>query len=555
MKKTWQKLLSLNLVILLLLSMSVSVFAAQALQIGDNTVEYGGEYTYTPEESGVYLLTKSGNISLELSESNRPVSYFGMPHNGSSEYYRLTAGVTYIVSVRMNIQSAGLRIEMASPVDYLVTGYHCLVEYGAKAVTFTPFSAGYYGFEGDIAVALYNESGKAVGSVGKGVYHLEGGKTYTVIGAENGKDIVKVQQKPCQTIRSNNSGWQIITAQTDNKDLIVLNEKGAQEHVAFTNSVGQTTQAVFYAQAGKTYYCINSEYRGSMFGYAEIISTSIDCVTLKEGVTEDFYNRDDGQMAIYKPQRSGEHVFSCAPTACAVVLDQKLTVLAGSAQTAATSGSFTAMLQAGETYYFITPYTLNRLSVKNKWGDSLKVFKDIQKGDWFVKNSAIDYAYNMGFFKGITPTTFEPNTSVTRGMFVTVLGRLHGEKEVHAKTQFTDVKKGAYYSGYVAWAAKNGIVTGTSKTTFAPEAPVTREQICAMMFRYCDFADIPLKKINKPLSFKDADNISAYAKTAVSACQTGGIVGGKGGGIFDPQGNATRAEVATILMNFYRNYR
>ncbi len=187
--------------------------------------------------------------------------------------------------------------------------------------------------------------------------------------------------------------------------------------------------------------------------------------------------------------------------------------------------------------------------------NTLNVFKDIKKGDWYVKNGSIDFVYNKGFFKGATNTTFEPNTPVTRGMFVTVLGRLHGVKEVSAKTQFTDVKKSAYYSGFVAWAAKGGIVTGTGKTTFAPENPVTREQICAMMFRYCDFANIALKKINKAMTFKDAKEISPYAKKAVAACQTGAIVSGKGGGIFDPQAGATRAEVATILMNFYNNYK
>lgn len=186
--------------------------------------------------------------------------------------------------------------------------------------------------------------------------------------------------------------------------------------------------------------------------------------------------------------------------------------------------------------------------------NTLSIFKDLKKSDWFVKNGAIDYAYNNGFFKGITKTTFEPNTAVTRGMFVTVLGRLHGVKEIKAATQFGDVKKSDYFSGFVAWAAKNGIVTGTSKTTFAPNASVTREQICAMMYRYCDYAKIKLQKVNVPISFKDAKQIASYARSSVTACQTGGIVSGKGGGKFDPKGNATRAEVATILMNFCKNY-
>ena len=189
--------------------------------------------------------------------------------------------------------------------------------------------------------------------------------------------------------------------------------------------------------------------------------------------------------------------------------------------------------------------------------DVLTVFKDIKKKDWFVKNGAIDFVYNNGLFAGTTNTTFGPNENMTRGMFVTVLGRLHGVSSKGATTQFTDVKKKDYFSGYVAWAAKNGIVTGTSATTFAPNANVTREQICAMMVRYCDYAGIKLAKVNAAITFTDAKSISSYARKAVAACQQGGVVGGEktdGGYRFRPQGNASRAEVATIMMNFSKNY-
>ena len=189
--------------------------------------------------------------------------------------------------------------------------------------------------------------------------------------------------------------------------------------------------------------------------------------------------------------------------------------------------------------------------------DVLTIFTDIKKSDWFVKNGAIDFVYNEGLFSGITKTTFGPNENMTRGMFVTVLGRLHGVSSKGATTQFTDVKKKDYFSGYVAWAAKNGIVTGTSATTFAPNANVTREQICAMMVRYCNFAKIKLAKVNAPIAFTDAKKISSYARSAVAACQQGGVVGGEkdGNGYrFRPQGNASRAEVATIMMNFSKNY-
>jgi hypothetical protein len=186
---------------------------------------------------------------------------------------------------------------------------------------------------------------------------------------------------------------------------------------------------------------------------------------------------------------------------------------------------------------------------------SHKQFTDVYFGAWYHANGAVDFAYNAELFSGTSATTFEPNTNMTRGMFVTVLGRLHGVSSNGQLTRFSDVKKKDYFSAYVAWAEKNGIVNGTSKTTFSPNDNVSREQICTMMLRYMNYAEIPLKKVNQPMKFTDADMISAYAQKAVSACQTGGIVNGKDGGRFDPRGNATRAEVATILMNFCQNYK
>ena len=161
----------------------------------------------------------------------------------------------------------------------------------------------------------------------------------------------------------------------------------------------------------------------------------------------------------------------------------------------------------------------------------------------------------MKLFNGTTNTTFGPNENMTRAMFVTVLGRLSGAKVDHEKaTKFTDVKTKQYYTGYVRWAAANGIVNGTDDTKFSPNDNITREQICAMMVRYASYAKITLKKVNAAIPFKDASKISGYAKAAVQACQQGGIVNGKDDGKFYPLGNATRAEVATILMNFFRTY-
>ena len=190
--------------------------------------------------------------------------------------------------------------------------------------------------------------------------------------------------------------------------------------------------------------------------------------------------------------------------------------------------------------------------------DTKLIFSDISKTDWFYKNGAINYVYNHGLFGGTSDTTFEPDTNMTRGMFVTVLGRLSGVAEnKKATTKFTDVKKGQYYTGYVKWASDAGIVNGTSATKFEPNANVTREQICKMMVGYCKYEGITLKNINKAITFKDAAKISGWAKTYVTTCQKAGLVSGEKSGtgyIFNPGGNATRAQVATIMYNFAQNY-
>ncbi len=188
---------------------------------------------------------------------------------------------------------------------------------------------------------------------------------------------------------------------------------------------------------------------------------------------------------------------------------------------------------------------------------AVRKFTDVQKKDWYYK--AVEYAVNNNLFSGLTETDFGPGENMTRGMFVTVLGRLHGvsvSKKV--STKFVDVKKNQYYTGYVKWANDNNIVSGLTTTTFGPEENINREQICAMMVRYCSYAKITLQKKNAAITFKDGAKISKFARSAVKACQQGGIVNGEkvsGGYNFRPQGNATRAEVATIMMNFAKTYK
>ena len=175
-------------------------------------------------------------------------------------------------------------------------------------------------------------------------------------------------------------------------------------------------------------------------------------------------------------------------------------------------------------------------------------FTDIHN-HWAADN--ILFAASRGLLSGTSDTTFSPNTGMTRGMFVTALGRLAGINPDSYKTgKFTDVKADAYYAPYVNWAAQNGIVEGVTATTFAPDTNINREQMAVIMANYAKKLGYDLPKPLQTVTFADNAQISSWAKNAVRAMQQAGILAGKNGNKFDPKGTATRAEVATVLRRF-----
>lgn len=175
-------------------------------------------------------------------------------------------------------------------------------------------------------------------------------------------------------------------------------------------------------------------------------------------------------------------------------------------------------------------------------------FTDIT-GHWAADN--ILFVASRGLLSGTSDTTFSPNTGMTRGMFVTALGRLAGINPDSYKTRkFTDVKADAYYAPYVNWAAQTGIVEGVTAITFAPDTNINREQMAVIMANYAKKLGYDLPKTLQAVTFADNAQISSWAKDAVKAMQQAGILAGKANNRFDPKGTATRAEVATVLRRF-----
>ena len=175
-------------------------------------------------------------------------------------------------------------------------------------------------------------------------------------------------------------------------------------------------------------------------------------------------------------------------------------------------------------------------------------FTDVDENDWFY--DAVKYAYENELMSGTALDTFSPDTNTTRGMIVSILYRLEGSPAITERAAFTDVESGQYYADAVAWAAANGIVSGYDAFTFGPNDNITREQMASILYRYAQYKGIDTSAAGNLAAFSDNASISAYARTAISWAVGEGLVSGMGDGTLAPQGQATRAQVASILMRF-----
>lgn len=178
-------------------------------------------------------------------------------------------------------------------------------------------------------------------------------------------------------------------------------------------------------------------------------------------------------------------------------------------------------------------------------------FTDVVAGTWYYGAAA--YAYNNGLFAGMTPTTFAPNATMTRAMLVSVLWRLAGEPAPKAPNTFVDVPDGAWYTDAVTWAAENGVVSGIGGSRFDPSGFVTREQTAEILYNYAHGKGYDVSARADLTAFPDAASVSGWAKNALSWANAAGLINGTvrdGQTILDPQGSASRAQVAMILMNY-----
>lgn len=195
--------------------------------------------------------------------------------------------------------------------------------------------------------------------------------------------------------------------------------------------------------------------------------------------------------------------------------------------------------------------TTNHFSVYGVgYQSSSEKFTDVNT-HWAKDN--IDYVVGRGLFSGTSDQTFSPNTAMSRGMMVTVLGRLAGADVSSYKTSsFTDVKKDSYYLPYIEWAYKKGIVNGVGNNQFAPDKAVTREEMAVILQNYAKATGYTLSVTQTSVTFADSSRISSYAKDAVKAMLQSGIMTGDQNNRFNPKACATRAEVAAVVQRYVK---
>lgn len=175
-------------------------------------------------------------------------------------------------------------------------------------------------------------------------------------------------------------------------------------------------------------------------------------------------------------------------------------------------------------------------------------FTDVSENDWFCGD--VKYVYENGLMNGTSDTTFAPAGITSRGMIVSILYRLENEPAVEGNCPFADVKDGSYYENAITWANANGIVAGYNDKEFGPNDSITREQLSAILYRYADFKGYDVTAKADLSKFTDYNKISSYAVDAVAWANAEGFVNGGGNNLINPTGNAERAQAAAILHRF-----
>ncbi len=180
-------------------------------------------------------------------------------------------------------------------------------------------------------------------------------------------------------------------------------------------------------------------------------------------------------------------------------------------------------------------------------------FTDVKESDWFY--DAVMFVYEKKIMVGTSDTTFSPYGTATRGMMAAIIWRMEGSPKAEYSGTLKDVPKDSYYAEAVKWTMQQGIFSGYGGGLFGPDDPITRQQLAAIFYNYAKYKGYDLTPTDSLSGFTDADKVSDWAQDAMKWAVGSGLMNGKGDGILDPQGTATRAEIAAMLHRFIEKYR
>lgn len=296
-------------------------------------------------------------------------------------------------------------------------------------------------------------------------------------------------------------------------------------------------------QTGWTYSYDYNSYSGwyTFSMPSEDVTISVD---FRSGVHKVYVDKvTDGKLTVSDDwAKYGQIVYITA------VPDYGCTLSSLSVRTATGDSVRVYNAQKADTYYFYMPDQYVSVSAVFTGKYTSLPFNDVSYGDWYY--NAVQFVYSKGIMDGVDYYKFAPNGTITRGMIVTMLWRMAGEPFEMPVTSFTDVEIGRYYTTAVAWACRNGIADGMGESTFGPNDAITREELVTLLYRYAQYFGHSC--IGTSIEgFADAGSVSSYAYNAMCWAYKAGVVTGTTGSRLNPQGTASRAEAAQMIMSFY----
>lgn len=296
-------------------------------------------------------------------------------------------------------------------------------------------------------------------------------------------------------------------------------------------------------RTGWTYSCDYSSYSGwyTFTMPNEDVTINVD---FRSGVHKVYVDKvTDGKLTVSDDwAKYGQIVYITA------VPDYGCTLSSLSVRTATGDSVHVYNAQKADTYYFYMPDQYVSVSAVFTGKYTSLPFNDVSYGDWYY--DAVQFVYSRGIMDGVDYYKFAPNGTITRGMILTMLWRMAGEPFEMPVTSFTDVEIGRYYTTAVAWACRNGIADGMGESTFGPNDAITREELVTLLYRYAQYFGHSC--IGTSIEgFADAGSVSSYAYNAMCWAYKAGVVTGTTGSRLNPQGTASRAEAAQMIMSFY----